>query len=165
MDPVADALGFALYFEGAAGPAEAEVEAKLIFDKRLSNALLAANLVGAHEWQFGEETGREIELEVDLAAGLFLSDAFMLGVELRNQIDLENGNEFESSAFFGGPVVAYAQPTWWTALTILPQFAAIKRKGDEIEPGPVVPEPDDSALDLHEHERVEVRLLVGFHLR
>jgi len=88
----------------------------------------------------------------------------MLGVELRNQIDLENGNEFESSAFFGGPAVAYAQQSWWIALTILPQFAAIKRKSEEIEAGPVVPEPDDSSLNLHEHERVEVRLLAGFHL-
>jgi len=162
-DPVADPLGFALYFEGTAGLVEAELEAKLIFDKRVGDLLLAANVVGEHEWVFEVpgETEREVKLELDLAGGLFLSQSFLLGLEVRNQTVWASEEGFEGSAFFAGPVVAYAQDTWWTGLTILPQIAAIKPE----EEAPLPPGEEESALDLEHHERLEVRLLLGFQLR
>lgn len=168
-DPVADALGLALYLEWALGTSEAEIEAKVILDKRLGNLLLAANVVGEHEWEFdtANELSRELILEADLAAGYFLSESFLVGLEVRNHTDFENADEFEHSAFFAGPVVSYSSQNWWAALTILPQLGAIK--GDQTPEAPAPgaqPVPVESgALTFQEHERFEVRLLAGLQFR
>lgn len=158
-DSFADPLGSALYFEWTAAPAEAELEAKLIFDKRMGDAMLALNLVGEHEWEFEskDETKREIVLEADLAFGYFLTPSFVLGLEARSHTELEDGKEHEVTAFFAGPSVAYAQKAWWMAATVQSQLFAIK--GEE-ESGAA----DDGALDLEHHERLNVRVLFGMDL-
>ncbi|MBI3205794.1 MAG: hypothetical protein HYZ29_29935 [Myxococcales bacterium] len=157
-DSFADSIGSALYFEWTAAPAEAELEAKVIFDKRMGNALVALNLVGEHEWEFESkgETKREIALEADLAFGYFLTPTLVLGLEARSHSELEGGKEHEVTAFSVGPSVAYAQKAWWMAATVQPQVFAIK--GEE-EGGD-----DDSSLDLEHHERVNVRVLFGMDL-
>lgn len=156
-DSFADPLGSALYFEWTAAPAEAELEAKVILDKRMGNALVALNLVGEHEWEFEAkgDTKREIELEADLAFGYFLTPTLVLGLEARSHSELEGGKEHEVTAFSVGPSVAYAQKAWWMAATVQPQVFAIKgeEEGD-----------DDSSLDLEHHERVNVRVLFGMDL-
>lgn len=158
-DSFADPVGSALYFEWTAAPAEAELEGKVILDKRMGNALLAFNLVGEHEWEFEskDETKREIGIEADLAFGYFLTPSLVLGLEARSHTELEDGKKHEVTAFFAGPSVAYAQKAWWMAATVQPQVFAIK--GEE-EGG----EADDSALDLEHHERVNVRVLFGMDL-
>lgn len=45
-DPLADAIGSALYFEASFGPREIELEGKLIVDKQVGNWLFAGNLAG-----------------------------------------------------------------------------------------------------------------------
>ncbi|MCC6899462.1 MAG: hypothetical protein IT377_10835 [Polyangiaceae bacterium] len=156
-DSFADSIGSALYFEWTAAPAEAELEAKVILDKRMGNALVALNLVGEHEWEFEAkgDTKREIELEADLAFGYFLTPTLVLGLEARSHSELEGGKEHEVTAFSVGPSVAYAQKAWWMAATVQPQVFAIKgeEEGD-----------DDSSLDLEHHERVNVRVLFGMDL-
>lgn len=154
-DPVADALGSALYLETTLGPSEAELEAKLIFDKALGPVLLAANLIAEYELEFvrdGEESKVEkaLVLEPRLAAAYSLSHAVKLGLELRAPFGVSG--ESKSSTLFGGPVVSYAGAGFWAALCVLPQLVAFS------EPSP------DSALDLDHHERLQVRIIAGFTL-
>lgn len=156
-DPFADALGSALYLELTGAPTEAEVEAKVILDKRMGDALVAFNLVGEHEWEFEtSETEKEIIVETDLAFGYFVSPSVVLGIEARTHTEIAEG-EYEHTAFFAGPSFAYAQKAWWTALTIQPQLFSIKGEEEKAL--------DDGALDLHHHERVNVRVLFGMHLQ
>ncbi|MBK7584171.1 MAG: hypothetical protein IPI67_28720 [Myxococcales bacterium] len=157
-DSFADPIGSALYFEWTAAPAEAEVELKLIVDKRMGDLLVAFNAVGEHEWKFETkgESEREIAVETDLGVGYFVTPNVVLGVELRTKTELEKAKEYESTAFYLGPSIAYAQKAWWTALTVQPQVFAIK--GEEAK------EKDDGALDLEHHERVNVRVLFGMDL-
>lgn len=160
-DSVADALGSALYFEATAAPTEAELEAKLILDKRIGPWLVAFNAVAEYEWEFEEpgETERELVLAPVLGAGYFFAPRFMAGLEVRSHTELgDGGSEYEHTAFFAGPVAAYAADSWWAALTVLPQIAAIK--GDDEDDA----DEGQSSLELEEHERIEVRLLLGFHL-
>lgn len=155
-DSLADSLGSALYFEWTGGPAEAELEAKLILDKRMGDAVVAYNLVGEHEWEFGSgETEREVVVENNLAFGYFLTPSFVLGAEVRAHAEWEKG-EYEHTTFFAGPSFAYAQKAWWMATTIQPQL--FSHKGEEAK------EEDDGSLDLHHHERLNVRVLFGMHL-
>jgi len=153
-DLVADPVGSALYLEGSLGPAEAEIEAKVILDKRIGPWLVAANLVGEHEWVFetAGETEREIALELALGGGYFLTDWFMAGIEARNVNELEGGTDFESSVIYAGPVLAFARENWWTALTVMPQLFALKGASD------------GRVRDLEHQEKLQVRLLLGFHL-
>ena len=154
-DPVADALGVALYGEASGGPGESELEAKLILDKQFGKLLLAANLVGAHEWDYaGVDTETEVEAEVDLGATWFFHPGFAAGVEVRNHNEIVEG-EWEHSALFAGPVVAYGSDDWWFALSVLPQLPALKK---EDTPG------DDDSRVLDEHEKLNARLLFSFHL-
>lgn len=152
-DPVADRLGVALYAEASAGPAESELEAKLILDKAFGDLLLAANLVGATEWKYGgPRSETEQEAEVDLGLSWRVRPGLSFGVEVRNHNEFIEG-EWEHSALFAGPVFAYAAEEWWVTATVLPQLPALKR--------------DDEGRErrvLDEHEKVNARLLFSFHL-
>ncbi len=153
-DPVADAFGTALYLEGSAGPEEAELEAKLIIDKRFGDFLFAFNIVGEHEWEFEEDkTERKIVLEFDTGFGYFLTPKFFAGLELRNINEFPAGEGLEFSALFLGPVLSYAQKNWWATLTFAPQLPALKDHGE-----------DDDSRVLAGLEKINARIIFGFHL-
>jgi len=147
-DPVADRVGFALYGELSAGPAEVELEGKLILDKRVGRFLGALNVVGEYEWGFEEPGKREKGLEVDAGGCVFVTPRLTVGLELRSHTVFPPEGEPTRSALFLGPTVSYAKDRWWVAASVLPQIAALAGASD-------------GNLDLVEHERVEVRVLVG----
>jgi len=153
LDPVADAIGFALYGEVTVGPAEEELEAKLILDKRLGPVLLACNLVGALGWEstFQGNWRHQQELEGTFGAEVNLGGGFHLGLEARVNSLWETGTGFVGGAFFLGPVVSYVRPTWWVSLSVTPQVVGF---GNATVDG----------LELDEHERLNIRLLAGFDL-
>ena len=152
---MADVLGVALYGEASGGPSEAELEAKLIMDKQVGKLLIAANLVGAHGWDYsGVTTQTEVEAEVDLAATWFFRPGLSAGLEVRNHNEIVEG-EWEHSALFAGPVLAYGAEDWWVALTVLPQLPAPKK---EESAG------DGDSRVLDEHEKLNARLIFSFHL-
>jgi hypothetical protein len=154
-DPVADRMGFALYGEVTAAPKETEFEGKLIFDKQVGNWLLAANLVGELELEM-EEKESEFEgiAEVDLGANYRLTPSVSLGLELRNHNVIAEG-EWEHSALFLGPVVAYATQGFWVAFTVMPQLPTLYRNGEH---------GGGHARELADHEKINARLLFSFHL-
>jgi hypothetical protein len=154
-DPTADLLGSALYLEATLGPRESELEAKLIFDRKLGKWLLAANLVGELELEpIRDAEGSELEaalvLTPTLAAAYSVAHNASVGVELRAPLGV--AGEAESAALFGGPVVRWSGQGVWLALGAQPQLAAFSGKSA------------GSRLDLNHHERLEVRLLAGFAL-
>jgi hypothetical protein len=158
-DPVADPLGFALYGEVSYGTKEFELEAKTLFDKKIGNLLLAANLVAEGEFETGpDETElEEIELEADLGASFAITPHFSAGLELRNHNEIaeESGSEemeWEHSALFLGPNLSYATENWWVTLSVLPQLPALMK------------EEGGSMFVLDEHEKINARLLFSFHL-
>lgn len=151
LDPVADPMGLALYLEPSFGPTEAEVEFKLILDKRIGDFYAAFNAVFDHEWNYEEKgaTKREIDLEADLGLAYFITPAISVGVEARNHNEIPAGKGWVHSALFVGPVVSYATKTWWATVTVLAQLPALKKNAT------------GSTLILDEHERVNARLLFG----
>ena len=157
-DNLADAIGSALYFEWRAAPAEAEVEAKVILDKRAGDLLVAFNAVGEHEWAFPAKgkSERELELAAHVGAGYFITSNFVAGAEVRAVSEFKGGKEYEGTTLFAGPTLAFAQEKWWTALAFQPQLFFIA--GEEEEGG------EEGHLNLEDHERMEVRLLVGMDL-
>lgn len=149
MDAVADPFGLALYFEPTFAVDQVELEAKVIVDKRLGRLLLAANFVAEYEFEFEEpELHRELQLELDLGAAWQLTDVLSVGVEARNHNVSPVGTGWEHSALFAGPVVSLRSKSVWAAFSVMPQLLSLR--------GP--------SPDLDEHERLEARLLVGFHL-
>jgi len=150
-DPVADSIGTALYLEGTLASAEAEVEAKLILDKRWDSVLLALNLVGEYELIFEHpETESEVVLEADVGLGYFLSSSVFAGVEIRSHTVFVGGETL--SALYAGPTFSYSSEKWWIALSLLPQLP-FKIAGGQ-----------DSGPELGDHERLNARLLLGIHI-
>jgi hypothetical protein len=148
-DPVADAVGSALYTEVSAGPSETDIEGKLILDKRVGRLLAALNVTGEYEWDLAEQqTARETKLEIDAAACWFLSPGLSAGLELRSHSVFPAGEGLTRSALFLGPVVAYSRGRLWVAASVLPQIYALAGASE-------------GHLDLVEHERVEARVLFG----
>ncbi len=151
-DPVADALGTALYGEVSIGPNEMELEAKFILDKRQGNLLFAVNPVAEFEWDMaGTKTEKELKLGVSAGVGYFLSENVFLGGELVQTNQFEEG-EFEHSRLNAGPSVSAASDRYWVSLSVLPQLVAFKGAS----PG--------SRLDLSDGEYVQTRVLMGFDL-
>ena len=96
------------------------MEEKLIFGQRYGDWKWALNLEHATEW---EDNLNEVEGEFGASLGVSrdLSKNWSLGLEARNQTLMPDYDRIESSAVFVGPVVAYHQEKWWTALTVMPQ--------------------------------------------
>lgn len=148
-DPVAHAVGSALYLEATVNPLEAELEGKVILDKRFGDFLAALNLVAEHEWSVEHPTSeQETALELDAGFGWLISHSWSIGLEARSVNRL--GDE-GYSVVYAGPVASYAAKSWWAALAMQPQVVALHgaTKG---------------GLNLDDQERLQARLLVGFHL-
>src|SRR5258706_10056237 len=155
-DPVADALGSALYLETTFGPDAAELEGKLIADRQLGSWLFAGNLVGEYALHFLRDQDKskvegELELTPLVGAGYFFAPRFSVGLELRSPIELEDG-EIKTATLFGGPVLAWSDEGFWAALAAEPQLVAFKGAAS------------GQSRDLVNHEKLELRLLMGFHL-
>jgi hypothetical protein len=150
--PEKNAVGFALYGELGLNTDEAELEAKLIFDKKVKKNTFALNLVFENEVELSShESESEIVLEGDFGWSYNITNSFSAGIEIRNHNAIVEG-EWEHSALFAGPVVSFSQPSWWLTLTVLPQVAALKGKTGT------------SNLVLDELEKIESRLLFSFRL-
>ena len=75
--PSKDPVGFALYTELGLNTDEAELEAKLIFDKRVKKHTFALNLVFENEWEFSSHKSEsEIALEGDFGWSYDISKSF-----------------------------------------------------------------------------------------
>ncbi len=159
-DPSADPIGFALYFEPAIGPEEAELELELLFDKRIGDLVVALDIAGEVEWEWETETGtdgtpaRETEmeyvLEVSAGASYLFTESVSSGIEVRNHTEF--GDEgVEHSAMFAGPVASWRGKGIWATGTVLFQLPALASQGNR-------------TLELQSHEAVEGRIIVGVHL-
>jgi hypothetical protein len=156
-DPVADALGSALYFEYGIGPDETELEGKIILDKQYGRTLHAFNIVGEYEFEkefesengkLEAETEREAYFELDYAFSFRIKDGLALGLETRNQNQFSTTSELESSVLSLGPCLSYYTDGFWLNFTIMPQIADLKGGG----------------LELTEHEKLQIRLAFSFAL-
>jgi hypothetical protein len=134
-DPVANAFGSALYFEYTLSPSETGLEAKLIFDKQIGRTVQAFNIVGEYvfvkEFQsvgnkIEAETFKEKNLEFNYAIACKVKDGLSLGLEVFNQNQFSNTNEWENSVLSAGPTMSYNMNGYWLNLTFMPQITNFK---------------------------------------
>jgi hypothetical protein len=153
LDPVADPVGLAFYLELSGGPADQEVEGKVILDRRFGPWLAAFNLVAAHGWA-STDTGveRELEIETDLAGAYLFGNGLSAGLELRTHTGIPAATGWESTAFFAGPALSYTSKTWWASASVMPQLFAFQPAGAQ------------TVQDLDHHEAFTARLIFGWHL-
>ena len=147
-DPVADALGSALYLAGTLGPLQASVEGRVIFDKQVGSLVLTANLVCAGIEHLELRSTSEAALSAIASAGYFVTATFMPALEARSESSLSK--QLDRSVLYLGPSVSLMTEGWWATLALEPQIAAFKgaSKG--------------RSLDLDNNERLQARLLFGF---
>ena len=155
-DNIADPLGVGLYIEPSISPSEAELEAKVLLDKRAGDVYVAYNLIGEYDAAFDGpgQTAHELVLQNSAGAAYFFTDDVALGIEGRNESVWVVGEGLEGSTFFAGPTVSFSQKRWWAAASVLPQIASIRRKG----------EAKGGIQDLTHNERMNVRILFGVDL-
>ncbi len=149
-DPVADALGSALFVEGTLGPLVASIEGRVILDKQLGSLLLAANLVGAGIEHLELRSSSEVALAAILSLGYFVTPTFVPALEIRSQNAIPS--QLTSSVIYFGPSVSLVTEGFWTTLAVEPQIAAVKGA----TPG--------YSYDLDRNERLQARLLFGFRI-
>jgi hypothetical protein len=153
MDPVADPLGLALYFEYGIGSSEYDIEGKLIIDKRFSNLTIAANTVFEVEYApfiVADQTDweKENKADFDLAFAWSVSPKFALTLENTFKNVIKEG-ELEHSALYTGPGFSWVQTNFWVNFTILPQVVSFKGE-------------TGSSLNLNEFEKVQFRLIFSY---
>ncbi len=72
---------------------------------------------------------------------------------MRGHNELPKYDRRENTAVYIGPVVSYRAIRWWAALSVLPQIYGQSFQGN----------PSNlQGLDLEGHERINIRLIVGF---
>lgn len=151
-DPSADKMGFGLYTEYTIFAHEIELEGKIILDKKTEKNIFAYNAVGEYVTEWTVEKGKnvvehETEWENDLAYMRMFKPTFGLGIEIRNHNEFVKG-EWEHSALFGGPSLFWSTEKHFFILNVLPQWTNLVG--------------DNTPLELGSHEKIEIRLLVGF---
>lgn len=154
LNPADHPVGLSLYLEGAYSGSEAALEQKIILGQRHGDWKWALNLGHETEW---EDDLHEVEAEVSASFGLArdVSRQWSLGLELRNENVFPAYDTWENSAIFLGPTVSWRHDKWYAVLAVQPQILGWNGGGD----------PDQSRhLDLSHHERLNVRLLLGFDL-
>src|SRR4029079_17485075 len=125
-DPVANAIGSALYLEVLANTNELEFEGRVILDRRVGKWMFAFNAMGEYELEFASEgVLTETKFEADLGAGYFLNNHLFAGLEVREQTVFTGTSGLETSVLFGGPVLSWASRGYWATLTFLPQLTAL----------------------------------------
>jgi len=150
LNPHLKPLGLLLYGEVTTDGEEVELEEKLVLQKLVGERWnFVFNAILEQEWEF-EAGATEKELIVELTAGVSyrLSPHWSVGLEARNHRILEDFDDQVANAFFLGPNIHWGTGKWWATLTVLPQVAGSPET--------------DSNLELHEHERIEVRLIAGY---
>jgi len=146
------AVGLTLYLEPRFAGDEAELEEKVILGQRYGDWKWAFNLTHATEWADNFHS-TEGEVEASFGVARDFGPHWSIGLELRDHNEVPEYRHWENSAIFLGPTVSYRQEKWWGALTVMPQIYGANFGGD----------PDGHRnLELEGHERVNVRLLLGF---
>jgi hypothetical protein len=151
-NPADHAVGLTLYLEPRFAGDEAELEQKIILGQRHGDWKWALNLTHATEWA---DNFHETEGEVEASFGItrHLNSNWSLGVEVRDHNELPEYEEWENTALYLGPVVTYQQEKWWATLTVMPQIFGVNF-AENVD--------SNHALELEGHERLNVRLIVGF---
>jgi len=154
LNPAEHAVGLTLYVEGTYSGKEAEIEEKIILGQRHGDWKWALNIGQATEWE-DNLSEREGELEASLGLARDLGKHWSVGLEARSDAIWPGYKEFENAAVFLGPVVSYRQNKWWATLTVMPQIYGWDRDGSA---------DGNPHFELVDHERVNVRLLIGIDL-
>ncbi len=161
-DPVANAIGFALYEELEFGGNNFESESKLIFDKRWQNDLLAFNVVGKYEIEreilrannvTKTEWTHNSPIEFNFGYMHFSKPALSLGFEVRNNNDITKEDGWINSVFFAGPAFHVSVGKFFANITALPQIVNLHKSN--AAPG---------SRDLNDFEQIEARVLIGYSL-
>ncbi len=154
LNPAEHPIGLTLYLEPTYSGEEFELEQKIIIGQRHGKWKWALNLSHATEWDL-RKYEKEGEFEVAFGITRKLGKHWHLGVELRNHNELPEYKKWENTAFYLGPVVSYERGDWWATMSVMPQVWGKNTAGG--------PDPDGyRGLELEGHERINVRLIVGF---
>ena len=152
LDPRNHPVGLTLYLEPTYDGNNAELEQKIIIGQRHGDWKWAVNVTHATEWT---DHFRETEGELELSVGLAWQPTrrWSFGVELRDHNELPHYTVWQNTAVYLGPVVGYHRQKWWATLSVMPQIYGANFTGNPA---------GSPALELEGHERLNVRLLVGF---
>ena len=152
LNPATHALGLTLYLEPRFAGDEAEVEEKIILGQRHGNWKWAMNLTHATEWTDNLHS-MEGEVEASIGIARDFGPRWAIGLEARDHNELPDYRRWENTALFVGPVVSYRHEKWWGVFSVMPQVYGANF-GEN---------PDgDKSFELEGHERVNIRLIIGF---
>ena len=176
LSPYTDPIGLSLYLEP-----EIEIRDKQTGDDKVGKALefrailhktfledtltFASNIMFEPEWETAGDgaASRELWAEFTLGSSYRIMTGWWVGAEFRNHREfprMDFGAQ-EHSAYFLGPTVHYGEKAWWATLTVLPQLAGSPEVlGIGSDGSPI----DGGSLHLGQHEKLEVRLKLGFNL-
>lgn len=156
--PSTKKINIALYGELGVKGDEIELESKLILDKTFGKNLVAFNLVYELEHEFERQNGKtklalaKTPLEFDLGFIHFFKPELGIGMEVVNHNDIEKGRR-NNSLLYSGPTINYRGDSWFVIANYLPQLVNLRK---------TTASPFNK--DLNDHERAEVRILLGFSL-
>lgn len=146
LNPAADPIGLAVYFEQTVGGGEYETEGKILLQKNLFDGglILALNVNVELEWEREDgEWERESAFEILAGASYRIAPRWRAGVELLHERRYEDHiifgkSAFEASAFYAGPVFHYEGGGWWATLEYLRQLPWADGEADRIDDGLII---------------------------
>jgi hypothetical protein len=160
LDPVADAVGLAVYEEVEVGGSNFESETKLILDKRWMNDLIAVNISGVYEVERSLKKvdgktevawEKSYPVELDLAYMHFVNQNFGIGVEVVDHNDMSEADNWSNSVLYGGISIHARNGQFFANISALPQLANLHMT--DVAPG---------KMDFVGGDKLATRLIVGY---
>lgn len=150
-----DVLGLAVVGGVFLGLDALDVEVRLVVEKELGRARLAANaaLRRGATWRTVPAPPGKVDqrLEQTLAASFRVNESFSAGVEALAREGFD-GATFQGTGFFLGPSFTYTGARWWLSVGLVAQVAAHKARADRGNGEP---------LEVRSNERFMARVTVG----
>lgn len=164
LDPIANAVGLALYNEFTIGSHFTLISPKLVLDKRVGDNFFVFNTLFEYvKRKEGTTTTSgstipsivvEKEQTVEFGFGYLRfskSNKFGIGFEAKSHNEILPGVGWEHSALFMGPALHFRDDKWFINITGLSQLANLRKTWLA---------PDSRVLD--EHQKFELRAQIGF---
>ena len=162
LDPYTKPIGFALYVEPGIGDDARSLEFKLLFQKNFldDRLIFAANFNLEYEWEHDDALDiwqQASAFEIYLGASYRFAPRWFAGVEFLNENAYEghifSGAHAAENAFYFGPTLHYAAPSWWATVGVFAQLPWAGNPADA--PGAI------SHGYLVDAERMRLRLRIG----
>ena len=146
-----DVIGISAYGRGSIGLTTAQLEARVIIEKQVGNAMFTVNSAISRDFFWAGRSGIDFRFE-QVVSARYAMENVTAGLEFQARTALKN-KEYQGTGLYLGPTVTWQLPRFWVAAGFYAQIGADRAEADK---------KSGTELDFRDNERFVMRAMFGF---